>query len=114
MVLLNYIITRNSGNHSKFKHQTNLSMKAKKLLKEKLLENLGGNDSQLSDEDINKIIKTYESTPEKDRDKLKIQEILESALNIDPRIMRESIDNSDVDYVIDQLEEFLKQQKKDD
>ena len=78
------------------------------LLKNKLQEKLGITDYKLSNSELISLIQKIKSTPRENRSRNKIQEIIKSVIDIDIFIIKESFDNSDLDNIIDQIEDVLR------
>jgi 23S rRNA U2552 (ribose-2'-O)-methylase RlmE/FtsJ len=78
------------------------------LLKKKLQEELGIAGYNLSNSELIQLVQKIKSTPRESRTNAKIQEIVKSVTDIDIFIIKESFDNSDLDNIIDQIEDALR------
>lgn len=78
------------------------------LLKKRLQEKLGITNYNLSNSELIQLIQEIKSTPRESRTRAKIQEIVKSVTDIDIFIIKESFDNSDLDNIIDQIEDALR------
>ena len=78
------------------------------LLKKKLQQELGITDKNLTNSELIELVQKLKSTPKKSRTRAKIQEIIKSVIDIDIFIIKESFDNSDLDNIIDQIEDTLR------
>ena len=76
-----------------------------------LNEQLGISGHELSEDELTKLVRAYKAIPEAERTNLKVQKILDAITGTDHLIIREAIDNSDIDNVIDQIEIVLKKKK---
>lgn len=78
------------------------------LLKKRLQEKLGITGYNLSNSELKNLVQKIKSTPRESRNRSRIQEIVKSVIDIDIFIIKESFDNSDIDNIIDQIEDILR------
>ncbi|MEF3077401.1 hypothetical protein [Winogradskyella poriferorum] len=78
------------------------------LLKKRLQEELGITGHSLTNSELIELVQKLKSTPREGRTREKVQEIVKSVIDIDIFIIKESFDNSDLDNIIDQIEDALR------
>ena len=78
------------------------------LLKKRLQEELGITGYSLTNSELIELVQKLKSTPRERRTRAKVQEIIKSVIDIDIFIIKESFDNSDLDNIIDQIEDALR------
>ncbi len=86
-------------------------MKNLKQLTGELTEQLGISGPELSEAELTKLVGAYKAIPETERTNLKVKEMIDAITGTDHVVIREAIDNSDIDHVIDQIEIVLKKKK---
>jgi hypothetical protein len=78
------------------------------LLKKRLQEELGIINYNLTTSELIELVQKLKFTPRESRTRAKIQEIIKSITDLDVFIIKESYDNSDLDSIIDQIEDALR------
>lgn len=79
-----------------------------KKLKKLFQESIGAYDYELTEKELETIIKKYKTLPSNRRTKVQLQEIVKSETKIKFLFVAEALDNSDIENLIDQIEDALK------
>lgn len=77
-------------------------------LKIKFQKVVGLVDYQLSDSELSRIARLIDSTPKNERTIAKLQSFVKIVTGIDAFLIKESYDNSDIDNLIDQIIDTLR------
>lgn len=82
-------------------------MKNLQQLKSELTKLLGIIGYELSDSELKELVRLLKSIPRSERTKYRIQQVVKSVTGAEQFIIKESFDNSDIDNIIDQIEDVL-------
>jgi hypothetical protein len=76
-------------------------------LKAQLQTTLGIVDHHLSDDELRKVVKKIKSINPEERSEANLQKVITSITGVNRFLIKEGFDNSDIDNIIDQIEDLL-------